>query len=133
MRFLNILVFFSWFNMSMDSLGSLIYQLPVEQRKSVRELEKVSGKLTKLKCSLLFNSTCLREDILPNYSNIKLHDQAARREPFTLKYRRRLVEREVENAKTAIQSLEKDLNERTASIRSTIDEHTLTPILTKIK
>ena len=67
MRFENILVLFSWFAMSMDSLGSLIYQLPVEQRKSVREVEKLSGKLTKLKCSILFNSTCLKEEILPNY------------------------------------------------------------------
>lgn len=67
MRFGNYLVLFTWFAMSMDSLGSLIHKLPVEHRKSVRELEKLSGKITKLKCSPLFNSTCLKEDILPIY------------------------------------------------------------------
>ena len=115
------------------NLGSLIFDLPPERRKSVRALEKVSTKLIKQKCSLLFNSVCLKEDILPTYSNIKLHNQAARKEPFTLKYRRRLVEREVGNAKTNIELLEKDHRERTASLRSVMDEHTLTPILGKIK
>ena len=83
MRFENILVLFSWFAMSMDSLGSLVYQLPVEQRKSVREVEKLSGKLTKLKCSLLFNSTCLKEEILPNYSNIYIF---SRQDQFLIGY-----------------------------------------------
>ena len=118
--------------MSVVSLGSLIFNLPVERRKSVRELEKISTKIVKAKCSLLFNSTCLKENILPNYSNIKLHNRAARKEPFTLKYRRRLVEREVENAKATINTLEKDHDEKTASLRSTIDDQLLTPILEKI-
>ena len=95
----NQLVLIGWFAMSVVSLGSLIFNLPPERRKSVRELEKVSVKLIKERCSLLFNSTCLKEDILPTYSNIKLHKPAARKEPFTLKFRRRLVEREVQNAK----------------------------------
>ena len=95
------LVLFGWVIMAV-SLGSLIFNLPPERRKSVRELEKVSVKLIKQKCSLLFNSTCLKEDVLPTYSNIKLHKEAARKEPFTLKYRRRLVEHEVEDGKTNI-------------------------------
>lgn len=56
------LVLFGWFAMSVVSLGSLLFNLPVERRKSVRELEKVSTKIIKLKCSLLFNSTCLKEN-----------------------------------------------------------------------
>ena len=67
-----LLVLFG-FTMSVVSLGSLLYNLPVEQRKSVRELEKVSTKVIKSKCSLLFNSTCLKEDILPSYSNIYIY------------------------------------------------------------
>ena len=129
----NQLVLIGWFAMSVVSLGSLIFNLPPERRKSVRELEKVSVKLIKERCSLLFNSTCLKEDILPTYSNIKLHKPAARKEPFTLKFRRRLVEREVQNAKQNIEQLEKDHNERISSLRGTIDEQTLTPILEKLK
>ena len=68
-------VLFACFTMSMVSLGTLLFELPAERRKPVRELEKVSLKIIKLKCSLLFNSTCLKEDILPNYSNIYKYTQ----------------------------------------------------------
>ena len=47
------------------SLGSLIFRLPSERRKSVHEIEKVSAKVTRLKCSSLFNGTYLKEGILP--------------------------------------------------------------------
>ena len=66
------LVLFGWVIMAV-SLGSLIFNLPPERRKSVRELKKVSVKLIKQKCSLLFNSTCLKEDILPTYSNMYIY------------------------------------------------------------
>ena len=66
------LVLFTWFAMSV-SLGSLIFSLPADHRKSVRELEKISTKITKEKCSLLFNSTCLKEQILPKYTNIYIY------------------------------------------------------------
>ena len=66
----NSLVFYVWFTMSVVTLGTLLFNLPVERRKSVRDLEKISTKIIKTKCSLLFNSTCLKNDILPNYTNI---------------------------------------------------------------
>ena len=67
---LNSLVLYIWFTMSVVTLGNLLFNLPVERRKSVRDLEKISTKIIKTKCSLLFNSTCLKNDILPNYTNI---------------------------------------------------------------
>ena len=133
MNYKNPLVFYPWLAMSVVTLGTLIFNLPVERRRSVRDLEKTSIKIIKTKCSLLFNSTCLKNDILPNYTNIKLHDRAARNEPFTLKYRRRLVEREVENAKSTIETLEKDHSEQIDSLRDTMGEQILTPILQKIQ
>ncbi len=39
--------------MSVVTLGSLLFDLPAERRKPVRELEKVSIKIIKAKCSLL--------------------------------------------------------------------------------
>ena len=59
------------FTMSVVSnLGSLIHPLPPELRKQVRDLEKVSIRQCKSDCSLLFNSVCVKENLLPNYSNI---------------------------------------------------------------
>ena len=49
------LVLFTWFAMSV-SLGSLLFNLPAERRNSIRELEKISTKIIKEKCSLLFDS-----------------------------------------------------------------------------
>ena len=72
MHYKKQLVLWVWFAMSVN-LGSLIFNLQPECRKSVRDLEKVSVKLIKQKCSLLFNSTCLKEDILPTYTNIYIY------------------------------------------------------------
>ena len=100
------------FTMSVVSnLGSLIHPLPPEVRKQVRDLEKVSIRQCKSDCSLLFNSVCVKENLLPNYSNIRLHDEAARKEPFTLKYRLRLVQRELENARTTKPELRKQVRD----------------------
>ena len=86
--------------MSTPNLGEMLFILPPETRKIVRLLEKCSFKLIKLKCGILFNHTCLNENLLPIYSNIKLHDKAARHEKFTLDFRRNLIQREIDNAQT---------------------------------
>ena len=67
-------------------LGSLLHTLPSELKNEVRKLEKVSLKLVKSECRELFNSVCVRENLLPNYSNIRLHDEATKREPIMLKF-----------------------------------------------
>ena len=74
----NTLVFFILTLGSMaQCLGTLIFTLPAEEKKAVRELEKVSIKLAKSDCSLLFNGVCLSENILPNYTNIYIYEYAA--------------------------------------------------------
>ena len=50
-------------------LGSLLHTLSPELKNEVRKLEKVSLKLCKSECRELFNSVCVRENLLPNYSN----------------------------------------------------------------
>ena len=131
---INLCVIILNFLMSMANLnlGSQIFNLPQEQRKQVRDLEKASVKLTKAKCSKVFNKTCLIENILPNYSNIKLHDRAANNESFTIQFRRRLVQRELDNAISNISQLEEDVAEKTASLMESMDHELLNPILETI-
>ena len=81
----------------------------------------------------MFCSTCLKEDILPKYTNIRLHDRAARNERFTLKYRRCLVQRELENAKKKIEVLEKEVASEKALLANKLDEETLQPIIGVIR
>ena len=45
----------------------------VETKREFRSLEKVYKKLQKVNCDILFNETCLRNDLLPNYTRLKLH------------------------------------------------------------
>ena len=94
--------------MSTQNLGQLLFPLQPETKKLVRQFEKCTFKIIKQKCSLIFNQTCINEHILPTYSNIKLHDEAARKENFTLDFRRKLIQREIVNPKTKIQTLEKE-------------------------
>ena len=41
--------------------------LPSELKRELRALDKVSQRLCKTECSLLFNSVCVNESLLPNY------------------------------------------------------------------
>ena len=62
----NTLVFLILLGSMAQCLGTLIFSLPAAEKKEVREFEKVSLKLAKSECSLLFNGVCLSENILPN-------------------------------------------------------------------
>ena len=51
------------------NLAQLIYNLPVEDKKIIRILERLRKKEINTRCSELFNKTCLNEDLLPTYTN----------------------------------------------------------------
>ena len=118
-----LLLYLILFGSMAISLGELLYPLPAQQKREVRELEKCSLKLAKSECSLLFNGVCLSENLLPNYSNINLHNDAAKREPFTLKYRRQLVQRELDETKKKRTLLENEVTTRTESLRNSMDKN----------
>ena len=118
--------------MSIPNIGELLFLLPTEKRKIVRLFEKCTFKLIKLKCSLIFNHTCLQENILPIYSNIKLHDKAARREKFTLDFRRNLIQREIDNAETKRRSLEKEAAQLNSTLVNEISPNILPKIIDAI-
>ena len=45
-----------------------LFKLPNYIRKQIRKLENIKTKIRKSKWSLVFNDTCLKENILPNYT-----------------------------------------------------------------
>ena len=51
-------------------LGSLVFDLPSEYKKSIRKLEKTTKKVVETESALVFNQTCLKENLLPTYTNI---------------------------------------------------------------
>ena len=49
-------------------IGSILHKLPEEQRKVIRKKEKLQKKVIKNKYAIVFNQTCLKENILPAYT-----------------------------------------------------------------
>ena len=53
--------------------GALLFEAPIELRRTVRKIEDTSKKLISKKWSITFNNVCLKENILPNYNRIYIH------------------------------------------------------------
>ena len=57
------------------NFARIIHTLPSEIKNLYRKIEKNENKLLKNKWFLIFNETCLKEEILPNYTKIILSSQ----------------------------------------------------------
>ena len=109
----------------MPNLGELIHDLDEQSKSTCRKFEKCLIKWTKLKLNVVFNSTCIRENILPKYTNINLHDEAARDEEFTKDYRMKLVKRQLENGKRKLMEIEEETKETRRKLEEGVQDLTL--------
>ena len=91
-------------------------------RNLIRNLEKTKKKLINSQCAVIFNQTCINESLLPNYTNTRPHDEAARMRPD--RFRMERVQGELHDAKqkvsAAMERIEFIINELTTYI----DENT---------
>ena len=87
-------------------------------KKEYRKIEKCKVKILKLKCHQAFNETCVINKLLPTYTNVRLHDDAARTETFVLDFRLKLVERQIAEQKEEIIKSEIDFDQLLASFRN---------------
>jgi hypothetical protein len=55
------------------NIGNIIYDLSLENKKIVRQIEKKNKKINNIKSSLVFNRTCIKEKLLPTYTNIYIY------------------------------------------------------------
>ena len=94
--------------------GRLLFQLETEPRRNIRELESLLRKLNNAVFAVVFNETCLKENLLPIYTNINPHDRAVRHEEPTLAYRKTLVQRQLDIKKTTVESLKRQVTEAKA-------------------
>ena len=84
-------------------LSFIILRTATPQVKSeYRKIEKMKMKIIKLKSHRSFNETCVINKLLPTYTNVRLHDDAARQETFVLDFRLKLVERQIAEQKDDI-------------------------------
>ena len=87
-------------------------------KSEYRKIERIKVKSLKLKCHLAFNETCVINKLLPTYTNVRLHDDAAREETFVLDFRLKLVERQIAEQKEEIINAESDFNQQLDGFRN---------------
>ena len=50
------------------NIGNLIFTLPAWHKTLVRKTEKKNKKIANTESSLVYNTTCLKENLLPTYT-----------------------------------------------------------------
>ena len=54
------------------SYADTLYRLPEELIKLFRRFEQVKKKVINANWSIVFNETCIKENLWPNFTNLKL-------------------------------------------------------------
>ena len=69
------------------NLGELIYNLDYNNKKLIRKIENLNKKLNNINNSIVFNELCIKEELLPKFTNIRLNDSTIRNSDITISYR----------------------------------------------
>ena len=92
------------------SIFETLNTVPLTIKTNFNKLQKLNRKLSKAKNGILFNDICLQENILPNYTNIKLHDQRAKKQLFTEEFQTNLVKHQLKTKQELVEKLQKKIN-----------------------
>ena len=103
------------------NISGTLNVIPDTTKKTFNKTQKTTRKLVKARTAVLFNEVCLKENILPKYSNVRLHDQRAKKQPFTESFRRNLVEHQLKVKETEVSELEQKLS----TLHQTLNESEL--------
>ena len=117
---------------TMSTFGEVLSLLDPETKNLVRRIEQNGKKITNAHYAVVFDKKCIQEGLLPNFTNIRLHDPAVRKRQFTFDFRRKLIEEQVklkENKLLDLANIGRDLerqygNSQVAeALRSRINYH----------
>ena len=95
----------------MTIIGDLIDNATDTAKCIVRSLEKLQKKLANARNAVVFDQTCILNGLLPNYTNIRLHDPAVTRRHITQDFKKKLVEEQIKEKKTTVSKLENEQKE----------------------
>ena len=113
------------------NIGQLLYRLSFSKKKIVRDMEKVNKKLIQNKYDILFNETCIKEELLPNYTNLRLHDPVAKEQQFTVDYRRDLLKFQLRQCQENTATIESELEQLNISFAENIEDANLRTAMSK--
>ena len=99
------------------NFNDIIHTLNDNLRKTVNKIVKTQTKLSKCESAITFNGLCIKEDLLPKFTNIRLHDPATKNEAFTKEFRKKLVEHQIKKK----ESLSSELRRKLASLHEELD------------
>ena len=117
------------------SLVAVLNVLSAENKQLFRSIEKHESKEISEFYGVLFNSTCINEGLLPNYSNFNINSRAVQNELSIAEQRRNLVKNELEahkerlaETKRTLLSLREKFNQSDIpnDLREIIESHLLT-------
>ena len=91
------------------NVSETLRSLPDATKKTFNKIQKLNRKLSKARTAVLFNDICIKEDILPKYTNLRLYDHRAKKQPFTETLRRNLVEYQLKQKEEQVKELEQKL------------------------
>jgi archaellum component FlaF (FlaF/FlaG flagellin family) len=78
-------------------LSKVILRISSSEEKSIfRSLETLNKKLTNAEQHLKFIESCIQHDLLPKFTNIRLHDAEAGNQAFVQRFRKELLLRQKE-------------------------------------
>ena len=72
----------------MLSLGILLNRLTPQAKALTRKLEREEKKLVNCTSGVSFLKTCINENLLPKFTDIKSYDPATKEKDFTVNFRK---------------------------------------------
>ena len=93
-----------------------------EEKKIFRKIEKTSEKLTNAEQHVKFNEQCIQHDLLPKFTNIRLHNAEMGTQAFVKKFRRNLLLQESKKQEELVKSLREQLTYEKANLKAIVTE-----------
>ena len=107
------------------TVGQLINNLSDDNKSNFRKIEKLNKSLVNKQNGILFNETCIKEMLLPKYTEIRQYVPVARNQKFTMDYRENVLKFQLEQHKQNVPKLINEITEITNKLFSNITEEQL--------
>ena len=104
---------------------SIFSRASEEEKRRIRSLETKGKTLIRTKAAVIFNEICIDNNMLPKFTNVRLYNEAAQREPFTNDFRRNLVKHEQTMKKKRQADLQKEFDEDKILLMSELSDEQL--------
>ena len=101
------------------NIGTVLRDFSVDDRPIIRRLEGLLKKHNNARYAVIFTETCIKENLLPKFTNIRLYDQAVQHDEHTLAFRRDLLKEENRKKERLLEEISKklkDVSKRLVSI-----------------